>query len=221
MEQSLKYADLDSKEKEFFRVFKIEENSISKTAEILKMTEKDVQTLKNKIIPLEKEFDEKDIGSISYVLHIRNKWKSKFDIKKKGGKLHSGLEERIFPKLSEDEIVANFWEYYDWYLKTPKKCHYCSICEIDLKELYAKIYPKDDKDRIDKNPTRGRTLEIDRMEPNKPYSEIKNLVYSCYWCNNAKTDTFNEIEGKMIGDAIRQIWQKKLDKTIGPCHEDK
>jgi hypothetical protein len=62
-----------------------------------------------------------------------------------------------------------------------------------------------------KRTTRGRTLEIDRKIADESYSNIANLTYSCYWCNNAKTDTFTEEEFKIIGQAIGSVWKQRLN----------
>jgi hypothetical protein len=54
--------------------------------------------------------------------------------------------------------------------------------------------------------------ELDRKEPNQSYDNIDNLVFACYWCNNAKTDTFTADEFKEVGKVFSLIWQKKLAK---------
>ncbi|MGB0237770.1 MAG: hypothetical protein ACPG4B_04840 [Cycloclasticus sp.] len=99
-----------------------------------------------------------------------------------------------------------FWQFHQWVTETDRKCHYCGINEEQIKYLIQerKIHTK-------RLPTRGRTLEIERLEPNKPYDEISNLVYSCYWCNNAKTDEFSEKEFKQIGEIIEHIWKARLN----------
>jgi len=57
---------------------------------------------------------------------------------------------------------------------------------------------------------KSESLEIDRKVATDSYSNLANLTYSCYWCNNAKTDTFSEEEFKIIGQAIGQVWQQRL-----------
>lgn len=97
----------------------------------------------------------------------------------------------------------DFKEFKLWH-EAPKACHYCDINEEQLKTLWKK----------DPNLTkrsRGRKFEIDRKEPDGPYT-LDNIVYACYWCNNAKTDTFTEEEFKQIGQAIKAVWQKRLAK---------
>lgn len=97
----------------------------------------------------------------------------------------------------------NFDEFADWYNKATKKCFYCKIRPDEIDDLWKK-YPK----LTERN--RGRKLEIERLKPESPYSDISNLVFSCYWCNNAKTDTFTAIEFKRVGDVFQEIWKKRL-----------
>ncbi|MEV4887514.1 hypothetical protein MRBLMN1_006105 [Chitinophaga ginsengisegetis] len=99
--------------------------------------------------------------------------------------------------------IEKFAEIYN---NTEKKCHYCNITEDEIELL------KDDKKiKTKRFITRGKTLEVDRINPFQPYEE-GNLVLCCYWCNNAKTDEFSEEEFKKIGKVIRQIWDERLNK---------
>lgn len=97
----------------------------------------------------------------------------------------------------------NFYDFKNWYESVDKKCHYCGLTEEGMSILWAS-YP----DLTKRN--RGRKLEIDRKMPNEKYEVIDNLVLSCYWCNNAKTDTFTDAEFLKIGEVIKQIWAKRL-----------
>jgi hypothetical protein len=100
---------------------------------------------------------------------------------------------------------GNFWDFCDWYLTSERKCRYCSVTEEELARLH-------DLGIENKRTKRGRTLEIDRMVSSEAYGNISNLTYSCYWCNNAKTDTFSEEEFMGIGKAIGEVWRKRLQK---------
>jgi 5-methylcytosine-specific restriction endonuclease McrA len=119
-----------------------------------------------------------------YLSNLRKIWKSKFE---------------------KTELTESFWEFKKWYENTEKKCFYCGITETQINELFnrKKIYTKRN---------RGKKLEIERLLPNEPYHNIKNLVLSCYWCNNAKTDTFSSEEFKIIGKVIGEIWNKRLNE---------
>ncbi len=99
----------------------------------------------------------------------------------------------------------DFDQFREWYTNADKKCFYCDITEKEIKELWIK-FPDLTKRR------RGRKLEIERLEPNLPYKITSNLVFSCYWCNNAKTDTFTKDEFRIIGKAINNIWTNRLKK---------
>lgn len=98
----------------------------------------------------------------------------------------------------------DFWTFYEWVSTNEKKCNYCGITEDQIQTLITKGL------KNKRSATRGKSLEIDRKVADKEYSEISNLTYSCYWCNNAKTDTFTEEEFKEIGKAIGEIWKKRL-----------
>jgi 5-methylcytosine-specific restriction endonuclease McrA len=118
-----------------------------------------------------------------YLSNIRKIWKSKF---------------------KNEELDINTFK--KWYEQTEKKCFYCNLTDEDNKQLWLKH-----SDLTKRN--RGRSFEIDRKEPNEKYENIGNLVYSCYWCNNAKTDTFTANEFKVIiGPAIEAVWKQRLLK---------
>ena len=96
-----------------------------------------------------------------------------------------------------------FEVFKNWFTTAKRKCFYCEITENEIKQLWEK-HPNLTKRN------RGKSLEIERLEPNKEYSEIQNLVFACYWCNNAKTDTFTQKEFKKIGKIVQEIWKKRL-----------
>jgi hypothetical protein len=113
---------------------------------------------------------------------------------------------RKYSKNLERKITdLSFAELYAWYEKQEKKCCYCDITEpelaglIDSKRLTSKCLP-----------TRGRHLEFERKDPNVSYDKVDNLSLACYWCNNAKTDTFTYDEFIKVGTVFRQIWQDRL-----------
>ena len=99
--------------------------------------------------------------------------------------------------------AIEFKEFMEWFENVDKKCFYCDITENEISELWEK-FPNLTKRN------RGKHLEIERLEPNKPYNITTNLVLSCYWCNNAKTDTFTKSEFIEIGKVIKKIWKERL-----------
>jgi 5-methylcytosine-specific restriction endonuclease McrA len=100
---------------------------------------------------------------------------------------------------------SKFSEFYDWYLENQQKCHYCGITEDQIKTLYdlRRLHTK----RIS---TRGKRLELDRLEPHSAY-RLDNLAFVCFWCLQAKSDEFSSEEFKEIGKAIKKVWQKRLE----------
>jgi len=102
---------------------------------------------------------------------------------------------------------------------TKNQCHYCGITEADILNLIDK---ESDKIKTKRLLTRGKSMEIDRINPFGDYSE-SNIILSCYWCNNAKTDEFSYEEFKdIIAPGITKVWSKRLGREIiAPSNRDK
>lgn len=162
------------------------------------MTELQDEYLKLAVVE-QKKFDE-----IAQILQIDRKRVSELwgELKEPREKL-SELRKIWKSKFKETKNTESFWKFKEWYEKTERKCFYCGITENQISELFNKgeLYTKRN---------RGRKLEIERLSPNEPYENLQNLVFSCYWCNNAKTDTFTSEEFKIIGKEIGKIWKKRL-----------
>jgi len=95
--------------------------------------------------------------------------------------------------------------------KEKNQCHYCGIKESDIEELN-----KISKIKTKRFLTRGRSMEIDRINPFGDYSE-SNILLSCYWCNNAKTDEFSYFEfKKFIAPKIQEVWEIRLQRKLYP-----
>ncbi|MES2728287.1 MAG: hypothetical protein V4643_14355 [Bacteroidota bacterium] len=127
----------------------------------------------------------------------------------------SFLENKL-KRMSEDEDTeeinlnrGQLYSLFQWWETTPKICYYCSLPENILGDLHNQ------PGHINKrHPKRGQSLEIDRKQSHLPYNNIDNLVLACYWCNNAKTDTFTEAEFLLLGQVIKVIWQQRLNKQL-------
>lgn len=118
-------------------------------------------------------------------------------------------EERLY--LTEIRNLRNrkcphvdFDKFKDWFELRGQTCYYCSITPAEIAIL--------EKDERMTKRNRGKKLEVERILPNEDYSNLDNLVSCCYWCNNAKTDTFTEVEFKKIGKVIGKIWKDRLAK---------
>lgn len=103
-------------------------------------------------------------------------------------------------------IKMTYEEFENWYSTKSKSCHYCNTSQEEFNQLWA----LESEEPLTKR-KRGRKLEIERLKPNDEYT-LDNIVSCCYWCNNAKTDTFTEDEFKKVGKVIGQIWKDRLAK---------
>lgn len=106
-------------------------------------------------------------------------------------------------------VTLKLDEFEKWYDVDSKdrQCEYCLIRESEIKNLInqGKIYTK-------RLTTRGRTMEVDRKDP-KGHYQINNLVMSCYWCNNAKTDEFSYAETIQKQLLSNWIWKARLNSN--------
>ena len=119
----------------------------------------------------------------------------------------STIRRKYKSKVKEAFDRESFFKFYHWYKTKGSACHYCHITQAEINDLF-----KADKIFTKRQNTRGKSLGIERLKPNLSYSDTDNLVSCCYWCNNAKTDEFSEEEFKPIGEAIRKVWLKRLNK---------
>jgi hypothetical protein len=114
----------------------------------------------------------------------------------------------IKAKWRSKAIGGNFWDFYYWYISQPKHCHYCKVTQAELDII------NNPETIVNSRPRRGKTFEIDQRNSKGGYSNLKNLVLSCYWCNNAKTDTFTEDEFMIIAQGIQKVWDARLGKDV-------
>ena len=102
-------------------------------------------------------------------------------------------------KIKEKVDFIDFEDFYKWYNKQKKECHYCSLTEEESQKIVMLGILKSNRFPLNGKITRGRArgvwLEIDRKNPKGKYSQ-NNCVLSCYFCNNDKSDVFNEAEYK-------------------------
>ena len=84
-----------------------------------------------------------------------------------------------------------------------RECEYCGITEEDIDKLI-----REGNINTKRLTSRGRTMEVDRKDGHGEYS-ADNIVLSCYWCNNAKTDEFTYEEFKKIAPQIREAFKTR------------
>jgi hypothetical protein len=101
--------------------------------------------------------------------------------------------------------LCGFDMFQQWYLINHKNCHYCGLSKEETIILFNK-YPESTR-----GGRRGKKLELDKKIPKLEYWEsLENLCFSCYWCNNAKTNYFTEDEFKSIGKLIGDLNRKRI-----------
>lgn len=102
-------------------------------------------------------------------------------------------------------VTTTFPQFQAWFKQDvfDKGCFYCGLTNSESLALYNKRY------HATRGGKRGKRLELDRKDPSMNYDLLDNLVWCCYWCNNAKSNFFSANEfmpiAKAIGNALRQI----------------
>lgn len=120
-------------------------------------------------------------------------------------------------KLRKGFVKVSFQEFSDWIALTglPERCYYCGTSAEQCTRLFN-LQDGKSRHQATRGGKRGRRLELDRRDPAKDYDELDNLVWCCYWCNNAKSNFFTESEfipvARAIGKALRLICEEPVNK---------
>jgi hypothetical protein len=103
-----------------------------------------------------------------------------------------------------DQFINNWFNKENF----EKGCSYCGTTNKTNEALY-KIQQAGLRPDVTRGGKRGKRLELDRVDPNLPNDNLNNIVWFCYWCNNAKSNFFTKDEflpiAKEIGKAIKKI----------------
>ncbi len=159
-------------------------------------------------------YNPKDINGFIYQKEMEG-------FKEIGGNVIEDIRKHFY--MVFDNQICQKASFEEFYCTTEHRCYYCGVKTGDIEFLISSEPSKINTKRIY---TRGRTLEVDRKSPEGLYWHLKNedektnLVLSCYWCNNAKTDEYSEAEFiRKISPGITAIWEnrlgKELDKPLG------
>ena len=106
-----------------------------------------------------------------------------------------------------DDFKNGFREFYG-INDSERCCGYCGISEKQISDLH-----RNKKINTIRLKNRGTTMEIDRVNPHEFYDK-GNIILSCYWCNNAKTDEFDKDEFKEIARGNNNVWSTRLGVPI-------
>lgn len=116
-------------------------------------------------------------------------------------------------KIVDGFVNVTREKFIEWFEKSNyhEGCCYCGTTN----ETSKKIYDSQTIYKIRPDATRGEKrmhrLELERIDPNEPYDNLKNLAWACHWCNNAKSNFFTEKEfHPTISLAIKNV----IDKII-------
>lgn len=99
-------------------------------------------------------------------------------------------------KISEPDFLK-------WSRGRRRKCRYCAVRDEHVGDLKMKTQIGLNLD----------ALGIDRLDPDKDY-EINNIDFCCFGCNKAKGDVFSDREMKLIGKAIKKVWQQRQEPFV-------
>lgn len=178
-------------------------------------------SLKEDFFNFTTRFNTEKVFRLELLEKFLNDYKKMQDVKLRNW--YIGKMDKIkYPNINYKEIVSNmktkflevfkdqtsFEEFKKIYHKDDDKikrrCYYCGINEAQIEILVNEL-----KIKTKRFYARGKTMEIDQKKPENGYKKC-NIVLACYWCNNAKTDEFDEVEFKKIGEVIGGIWLERL-----------
>lgn len=98
--------------------------------------------------------------------------------------------------------------FIKWYVEQPNECYFCKITETQSEQYYEHLIKTEY--RTLQASTRGKCLEVDKLNNTAGYVD-HNCKLVCYYCNNAKSDVFNEEQFHPIADVIGQ----KIKQALG------
>jgi 5-methylcytosine-specific restriction endonuclease McrA len=126
------------------------------------------------------------------------KWRKENPEKyKEAIKRYALTPKRVFSQLKSRGTKIDQKDFLEWYNKQEKKCTYCEIPEILIK----------DNKKFLMAATLGR-LTIDRKNPLLDY-DLENIVFCCMRCNHIKSDFFSFEEMKVLAKKfIKPKWIK-------------
>ena len=90
--------------------------------------------------------------------------------------------------------------FVKWYEEQDDCCAYCGLTFDQLKEL-----------KIRRRGGYVVAWDIDRIDSSRPY-ELGNLALACFVCNMAKGDVLSASEARVVGQAVREVWNGRLKR---------
>ncbi len=132
-------------------------------------------------------------------------------------KIHTQKKEKISKKgkITAGFVNVSFKDFKNWFSidHFDKGCYYCGLTNEMSSKLFN-IQREGYRHDGTRGGKRGKRLELDRLDPSQQYDNLNNLVWCCYWCNNAKSNFFSSEEfipiGKEIGKKLRNILKENI-----------
>ena len=120
----------------------------------------------------------------------------------------------------KEKVIAGFNlttldEFYNWFSKEKldKGCFYCGRTN-EMSETLYNIQIDGKRLNTTRGEERGKRLVLDRIDPILPYDTLDNIIWCCYWCNNAKSNFYTKDEVKSIAIEINRKSVKKIIEEI-------
>lgn len=112
-------------------------------------------------------------------------------------------------KITPGFVNTTFKEFEEWFDEEifEKGCVYCGTTNGHSQKIYE-LQRNGSRHDATRGGKRGKRLELDRVDPKQPYDNLQNVVWCCYWCNNAKSNFFTVDEFKPIATEIGKVLKK-------------
>jgi 5-methylcytosine-specific restriction endonuclease McrA len=108
---------------------------------------------------------------------------------------------RDIRKRAPTRLRISLPEFVAWYTDQPDRCAYCGLTIAEAKRL-----------RLKSAGGYFVSWDIDKIDPNGGY-EPGNLALSCFACNTAKGAHLTAEEARIVGKALRQVWDARLEEA--------
>ena len=122
-------------------------------------------------------------------------------IKETVGDLRNKLDKIASDPVENQDCKLNYAKFVKMLVND--KCHYCDISVEQILKLSEKY-------QLFTKRSRGYCMEVDQLNAYDFYHD-DNCEASCYWCNNAKTDEFSDIEFQKTKPGFKAIWYERLE----------
>lgn len=131
---------------------------------------------------------------------------------KKSDEIYSRLIAKHKKSLGSFDVKFTRESFLEWlrlqYEKQEGRCYYCSTSQVDINKIIDSGLLRSKRFK-----TRGRSLEIERLDAQGNEYSAANCVLVCYFCNNDKSDVVSSNDYiQFFGKSKQQYFQYLLEK---------